>query len=189
MGFSQEVINEALRVQEEYKIPASVTLATYALESGWGTSRLATQANNFFGLSGSSPSGQFITASGRKWQKYDSMAAGFDAYGRTMTKDTYTSKTGGVTNVTDYVNAIAETYAPSSDGNEGYSEKVLKIIRDYDLTQYDTVYNGEGKPATETAQAQQTAAEVDGIVKNIVLFLMLAILVIGAIASLYFVFR
>ena len=189
MGFSQEVISEALRVQEEYKIPASVTLATYALESGWGTSRLATHAHNYFGLSGSSPSGQFITAGGRKWQKYNNLSDGFSAYGRTMTKDTYKSKTAGVTNVTDYVNAIAETYAPSSDGNEGYSEKVLKIINDYDLTQYDTVYNGGGTPTTETAQAQQTAAEVDGIVKNIVLFLMLAILVIGAIASLYFVFR
>ena len=36
--------------QQKYKIPASITLAQGLLESGAGRSRLATEANNHFGI-------------------------------------------------------------------------------------------------------------------------------------------
>ena len=36
--------------QSQYGVPASVTLAQCILESGWGTTALATKANNFFGI-------------------------------------------------------------------------------------------------------------------------------------------
>lgn len=40
----------AIRHMKEYRIPASITLAQACLESGDGTSRLATEANNHFGI-------------------------------------------------------------------------------------------------------------------------------------------
>lgn len=41
---------EAMRQQELHNIPASITLAQGLLESGAGTSRLATEGNNHFGI-------------------------------------------------------------------------------------------------------------------------------------------
>lgn len=40
----------AIREQQRYGIPASVTLSQMALESGWGKSTLAKNARNFFGV-------------------------------------------------------------------------------------------------------------------------------------------
>ena len=40
----------ALDAQNRYNIPASITLAQAALESGWGESGLTKTANNFFGI-------------------------------------------------------------------------------------------------------------------------------------------
>jgi len=41
---------EAIKQMEKYKIPASITMAQGILESGNGNSRLATKANNHFGI-------------------------------------------------------------------------------------------------------------------------------------------
>jgi flagellum-specific peptidoglycan hydrolase FlgJ len=40
----------AIQEMNEFKIPASITLAQGILESGSGNSRLATEANNHFGI-------------------------------------------------------------------------------------------------------------------------------------------
>lgn len=40
----------AMDTQNKFGIPASITLAQAALESGWGTSGLTIKANNFFGI-------------------------------------------------------------------------------------------------------------------------------------------
>lgn len=40
----------AMEQQVKYGIPSSVTLAQMALESTWGTSRLAREDNNYFGI-------------------------------------------------------------------------------------------------------------------------------------------
>lgn len=142
-NFSEEVIQLAKDVQAKYNVPASVTLATWAYESGYGKSYLATKANNFFGLSGSSINGS-VLRSGRKWQLFKSPEEGFNAYGKLMSGSRYSALTAGASNVNEYVNAYAETYAPSSDGNVSYAENVLKIISSNNLTQYDTVFSGSG---------------------------------------------
>ena len=52
-NFSPEVIRLAQETQAKYGVPASVTLAQYATESGYGKSWLARNANNYFGMTGS----------------------------------------------------------------------------------------------------------------------------------------
>ena len=127
-AFTTEDIRLAQKVQSEYGIPASVTLAQYALESGYGTSRLAKANNNFFGMRNG--------ASG--WRTFRDKEESFMAYGKLMSGDRYKTLTAGATTIEGYVNAFSETYAPSSDGNENYAGKVLQIIRTNNLTQYDT---------------------------------------------------
>ena len=50
LKFLQLVAPPALRSQASYGIPAAVTIAQAILESGWGRSKLFTQANNPFGI-------------------------------------------------------------------------------------------------------------------------------------------
>lgn len=127
-NFSNEVVRLAQQSEEKYGVPASVTLAQYALESSYGKSSLARTRNNFFGMRNGS----------KGWQTFDSMADSFDAHGKLLAGDLYASKTAGAKTVKEYVNAIAETYAPSSDGNNDYAGKLLTIIEENNLTQYDS---------------------------------------------------
>ena len=126
-NFTSEDIRLAQESEKKYGVPASVTLAQYALESGYGTSTLARTKNNFFGMRNGSAG----------WQTFDSKAESFDAHGKLLSNTLYSSKTAGSTTITEYVNAFAETYAPSSDGNNNYAGKILQIIEENNLAQYD----------------------------------------------------
>ena len=153
MGFTSQDIQYAKEVQSTYGVPASVTLAQYAYESGYGTSNLAKKNNNYFGMRNGS----------KGWQKFDSKKDSFLAYGKLLSGELYTSKTKDAENVTQYVNAMAETYAPASDGNNNYAENILKIISENNLTQYDTTFSGGGGTASTGAGAGRTTAQEYGL--------------------------
>lgn len=136
--FSPEVIRLAQESQEKYGVPASVTLAQYATESGYGTSYLAKNANNYFGMIASKSSTKKIWKNDRYWQVHDSMADSFDKHGQLLSSGRYAEATKGVTDAYSYIDAIQPIYAPESDGNTGIAALWKKIIRDNNLTQYDT---------------------------------------------------
>ena len=48
--FLEKFTPHAISITKQYGIPAELTLAVGALESGWGTSHLAEFANNYFGI-------------------------------------------------------------------------------------------------------------------------------------------
>lgn len=171
--FSNEVIALAQETQEKYGVPASVTLAQYALESGYGTSKLATGSNNYFGISGSY-NGQFTRSGGRTWRKYNSMAESFHDHGRLLSSGRYAEATAGATNVNDYIDSFAEIYAPSSDGNAGYSSKLKSIIATNNLTQYDTGnFVSSGITVTPVGWMGDKGNKIlSGIVKIIVMVLL-----------------
>lgn len=143
-GFTDELIQLAQKSEADYGVPASVTLAQYAYESGWGTSGLATKYNNYFGMKyrngngNSDPAKWYTDKNGVRWQVYSSIDQSFDDHGRLMSSEKYSALTKGATNVEEYVKSFAETYAPSSDGNNNYAKNVLSIIKQYNLTQYDS---------------------------------------------------
>ena len=49
-SFFEKYAPLAMEQQQKYGIPASVTLAQAALESGWGESQLTREDKNFFGI-------------------------------------------------------------------------------------------------------------------------------------------
>ena len=143
-NFSPEVIKLAQETQAKYGVPASVTLAQYATESGYGKSWLAKNANNYFGIIGSYH-GQCVYKTDRNWRKYPSMKESFEDHGRLLSSGRYAEATKGAKSAEEYIDAIQPIYAPESDGNTGISALWKKIIRQNNLTQYDNgVYSGGG---------------------------------------------
>ncbi|MCB0643599.1 MAG: glucosaminidase domain-containing protein, partial [Phaeodactylibacter sp.] len=53
--FLEKFTPHAINITKQYGIPAELTLAVGALESGWGTSHLAEFANNYFGIKSKNP--------------------------------------------------------------------------------------------------------------------------------------
>lgn len=142
--FSKEVIELAQESERRYGVPASVTLAQYALESGYGTSNLARNKNNYFGV-----------RSGSGWKSYSSMEESFDAHGRLLAGKTYSSKTRGTTSANQYAKAIADTY---SGGEPSYYSQILSIMKSNNLYQYD----GGNYSTNSTEFSTTTAADSSG---------------------------
>lgn len=138
--FSSEVIKLAQESEKKYGVPASVTLAQYALESGYGTSAIATKANNYFGMRYYGSGSNYYANSNGRWQKFNNISESFDAHGKLLAGDLYAPHTKSASNVDQYIDAIAEIYAPSSDGNNDYAKNLKRIIADNNLTQYDSMY-------------------------------------------------
>lgn len=136
-NFSPEVIRLAQETQAKYGVPASVTLAQYATESGYGKSWLARNANNYFGMMGSY-NGQKVFKTDRYWRKYSSMEESFNDHGRLLSSGRYAQATKGATSADAYIDAIQPIYAPESDGNHGIAKLWKTIIKQNNLTQYDT---------------------------------------------------
>ena len=171
-NFSSEVIRLAQQSEEKYGVPASVTLAQYALESGYGKSQLAKTKNNYFGMRNGS----------KGWQTFDSMADSFDAHGKLLSGSLYASKTANASTVEEYVNGIAETYAPSSDGNDDYAGKLLEIIENNNLTQYDS-----GNYSSGSVSESSTKKSSGGLIDS-ALTILVKVLAVLAVVILAFVF-
>lgn len=128
----------------------SPIIAQAILESASGTSALATNANNFFGLkwrdnrcpsangyyikegSEQNPNGSYISSS-MKWFKFPDMEAGVRGYFEFINIANY-ANLKGVTDPRTYLENIkADGYATSLK----YVENLLNVIEKYDLTKYD----------------------------------------------------
>ena len=179
-NFSPEVIKLAQETQAKYGVPASVTLAQYATESGYGKSWLAKNANNYFGIIGSYH-GQSVYRTDRNWRKYPSMKESFEDHGRLLSSGRYAEATKGVTSAEAYIDAIQPIYAPESDGNTGIAALWKKIIRQNNLTQYDNgVYSGGGSSGSGSSASNKGDSVLAALVKG------LAVLMIGVMAAVFF---
>ena len=153
---TQEMISEAIKSQNKYGVPASVTLAQVIHESSGnypgGLSGLAYEHNNYFGIMKGSWDGATVQYDTRVFRKYGSMAESFDDHGKLLTYSIYRNKTDGATSLQDYVYRMSSVYCPDSD----YGSIIMGYINKYNLTQYD---NGslpdnivQGSPEISTNQ-------------------------------------
>ncbi len=128
------LIDAATRInaeREKYGIAiASPIIAQMVLESGWGTSTLATAACNYFGLTaGASWKGKTL----RKYRAYDSERDGIRGYFEFIDTPRY-ANLKGVTDAEEYIdNIIADGYCD----DPYYKNDLMEIIRTYDLTRFD----------------------------------------------------
>ena len=129
---------------KKWKVPASVSLAQYGIESGWGAKA---PGNNPFGIKHMSgyPDQMFHTheqINGKLvpkdlvFAKFDTIAQAFDAHAQLIaTRPQYAKAIAMLPNLKAFVNALGPVYATSS----GYADLVLKIIGQNGFVKYDTV--------------------------------------------------
>ena len=163
----QEFIEKIAKAVQEYAPQFGICIyspiiAQAILESGWGTSELAQNANNFFGLKyreGRVPSaiGTYVkvgseqnadgsyTSSTMTWCKFASLEDSVKGYMEFINIDRY-ANLKGVTNPLQYLQYIKnDGYATSLK----YVDNLLNVISQNNLTQYDTIKEGDDNVSKE----------------------------------------
>ena len=132
----------AIRHQQEYGIPASITLAQGLLESRAGRSRLATQGNNHFGIKCHKNlwDGDVIYADDDRrhecFRKYDSAEESFEDHARFLKKKRYAPLFK--LKVTDYKKWAKTLRECGYATDKRYADKLIELIETYELYKFDT---------------------------------------------------
>lgn len=140
----QSIIDAAQLSEKNWGIPASISIAQWALESGWGA-KMPAGSNNPFGIKavgkqeGVSAStrevvnGKDITING-KFRKFASINEAFDEHGKLLaTHRAYVKARSKLPDADAFADALTGTYA--TDPN--YGTILKKIMKSKNLYQYD----------------------------------------------------
>jgi flagellum-specific peptidoglycan hydrolase FlgJ len=171
LDFIKSLVPHAQRIQEKYKILASLIISQACLESNFGRSGLAQKGKNLFGIKGSY-NGQSVTMRTHEYQRgkkiwidasfrkypswYESLEDLAKLYinGVSWDKNKYRSIIGE----TNYVMACKKVQECGYCTDPNYAAKLINIIEKYDLTKYDRV--GNKKPVKVAAAAKKEEPQV-----------------------------
>ena len=140
----------AMEQQIKYGIPASVILAQMAIESSWGTSALARNDNNFFGIKkGSSWTGLVSyyddDQAHEAFRSYDNVGQSLSDHSATLLQPRYLRRCP--TDSTDHLGWIKGIKAGGYATASNYVDSVESLIRKYELDKFDRL-------AVQNAQQQ-----------------------------------
>lgn len=135
----------AIKHMKQYKIPASIKLAQGILESGNGSSRLAVQANNHFGIKcKSSWTGGKIyhddDAKGECFRKYPSAQDSYADHSIFLSTSSRYATLFQL-KITDYKEWAHGLKAAGYATNPKYAQTLIKIIEDFELYKFDDSKN------------------------------------------------
>ena len=142
-AFFNKYANAAMIQQQRYGIPASVTLAQMAYESGWGQSALAVNGNNFFGVKCSSEwlkqkkpySLHDDEKKNEKFCNYANVEESIEHHSRVLMGDRY--KRCHRFRDTDYHNWLVGIKAAGYASHPGYVKELEGMIKRYKLYLFD----------------------------------------------------
>ena len=158
MLFLREVIPAAIAAMKVSGVPASVTTAQAILESGWGGSTLAQDANNYFGVKAEhidrpETYEEFPTAeyeNGRRvmidaeFEKYPTVADCFEDHAELLSRAARYGPAMAVTsNAAEFARQLqacgySSNRPPLAPGPKYYSDALIALMDEFDLEQYDT---------------------------------------------------
>lgn len=145
--FITEIGNAAVNDYSTYQILPSLTIAQACLESSWGTSQLAQDCYNYFGMKWTDDCGtdykEYSTTEQNsdgstytvitKFRKYSSLEAGIKGYYDFLQYERYSNLKGE----TNYKTACTLIRQDGWATDVSYTTKLVSIIESYDLTYYD----------------------------------------------------
>lgn len=171
--FYDQLKNKAVEGWEEFQILPSIALAQSAHESAFGTSLLATEAHNLFGIKHKKDE-QGHAYFKKTWEVIDGKrvdivepfkafktdADSFDAYykvfhGSDWRKDFYSEVIGE----TDYKKA-SEALTGKYATDPAYKEKLIKMIEQDQLYKYDIEADAVTKPDKDVPQTEEEKEQV-----------------------------
>lgn len=135
----------AREAQRVSGIPASVTVGVAMYETAAGGSHLARFARNLFGMTAAGTGwnnphwhGEKTWRSDRYWRVYDSRRDSLlDFVSLFYRSGAYAAALAYRGDPDSFLALIVPKYAPSSDGNPGYTQAVRSLIEAYDLRRFD----------------------------------------------------
>jgi flagellar rod assembly protein/muramidase FlgJ len=148
---SQDFINQIARaaqsVAQQTGVPASLSIAQAALESGWGESGLTKTGNNLFGIKADNrwmgetlilPTKEFIKGQWvvvpAKWRKYASWQASIDDHAAFLKQNQRYAPCFSCLTAEAFVRALAKAgYAT----DPVYADKVIGVISKHNLISFD----------------------------------------------------
>ena len=154
-------------------ILASLTIAQAILESGWGTSELATKANALFGIKADSRwSGKTYSKVSTEWngtrtisvnalfRAYNSWEHSVEDHSAFLAAGTRYAAVIGERNYRKACTAVHKAgYATAPD----YADRLIQLIETYGLAAYDAVSGApSGTPSTPTASTPATSTPSAG---------------------------
>lgn len=151
--FIESIEQQAYINYKKYGILPSITIGQAILESGWGKSQLAMEHNNLFGIKADSRwNGDVATMTTNEnysdvieasFRKYDSKAESIEDHGLFLYEnERYT--VNGVFIAKDYrsqalaLQSAGYSTAKNEAGELIYADKLINIIKNYNLMLYDT---------------------------------------------------
>lgn len=159
-AFYEKYAQAAIDQQIKYGIPASITLQQMALESGYGTSDLAANYNNYFGVkAGSSWKGPTIMKVDdhnypEAFRVYGSVEESVENHSKVLMASRY--RNCFKYSSTDYRNWAVQIRAAGYASDKTYAQKLINLIGENQLYKYDQM-------ALE--QARQRGVEI-GYMRN-----------------------
>lgn len=149
-AFVKKIAPYAVELGKTYGVLPSITIAQAILESDWGTSSLATQYNNYFGIKGDDPSntrvlqtkeytnGQWITINGR-FRVYSDFRESMKDHTKLLVNGTSwnSQQYKQVLQSKDYIDAALALQTDGYATDPGYTSKIIRIIQKYNLKKYD----------------------------------------------------
>lgn len=128
----------AIDHQEKFGIPASITLAQGALESGWGGSYLSRVGNNYFGIKCHSWSGDKIyaddDAKDECFRKYESAEESFKDHAIFLKQN---SRYKSLFKTKDYLEWAYGLQSAGYATSPSYATSLINLIETYGLNDYD----------------------------------------------------
>lgn len=152
----------AIEQMHDYRIPASITLAQGLLESNAGRSRLATIANNHFGIKvGSSWTGPYIVQSddapNDRFRKYKSARDSYIDHSKFLQGNRY--KGLSRLSITDYKGWARGLKAAGYATNPAYADALIRTIEMYNLQQFD---KGSKRHSSKNFPTPTPSESIDG---------------------------
>ncbi|MBK8256594.1 MAG: glucosaminidase domain-containing protein [Polyangiaceae bacterium] len=144
--FPPDIIKAAQDSQRETGVPASITLAQWALESGWGK-KMPAGSNNPFGIKavGNQPGVDAVTKEDyghgkvtvtQRFRKFDSLSDAFKEHARLLSEGKYLKQVMEFKDDPDKMaDALTGTYATDTE----YGSLLKGIMKSNNLYQYNTL--------------------------------------------------
>jgi len=139
-----DIIAAAREAQRKWKIPASISLAQWAVESGWGK-HMPPGSNNPFGMK-ARPGDPFVTVRTREqdrdghdyfiqaaFRKFTSIADAFDAHGALLNKPVYAKAREALPDPDKFADALTGVYA----SDRGYGKALKAVMHGSNFYQYN----------------------------------------------------